>query len=382
METEYIKNRIIEDRENCALLLGNGINNYSQIGCSWVGLLKKLYEEFLPDSHFEGVPHGMTYTEFFDTIEIAVLEKVKSTSFDEDKSLYSTRDFSNAQENFIKVQELAQRVSLKHPSIDFQDALNSFNLEYQKFKETGLENYVQIMAILGDKFGPVVNSKLIDRICRIMESWNFTEKHKRVADFALQYNIPILTTNYDKLLAQSVNAKLHDFSDKINRDDSFPISCCYTTIDSEDINKFAIWHTNGMLDYPKSILIGLSHYTHNLEKVRSLIFPPNKFHAEFYENIFYGNPIIDKSWINLIFSKDLYIFGLSLDTDELILRWLLLERAKLYALDPPLRKKGFYILVYNDYCKMTCGKFKFLRSVGFEIITMDSYASMYEAISL
>ena len=100
------------------------------------------------------------------------------------------------------------------------------------------------------------------------------------------------------------------------------------------INKFAIWHPNGMLRYPKSILIGLSHYMRNLEAIRNMIVPSNKFKAELFEKTIFEPNTINNTWINHIFFKELFIVGLSLDTDEVLLRWLLLERAKLFSLYP------------------------------------------------
>ncbi len=136
-----------------------------------------------------------------------------------------------------------------------------------------------------------------------------------------------------------------------------------------------------MLRYPKSILIGLSHYMRNLEAIRNMIVPSNKFKAELFEKIIFEPNTINNTWINHIFFKELFIVGLSLDTDEVLLRWLLLERAKLFSLYPMMHKDGWYIVTNRDYHRLTHGKKFFLKSIGFNIITMDGYQAMYNAFS-
>ena len=77
MKPDNLKKRILKKSGECAILLGNGINNFAEIGCSWVTLLKQLYERYLPGTPFKGVPKGITYTEFFDALEILILEQIK-----------------------------------------------------------------------------------------------------------------------------------------------------------------------------------------------------------------------------------------------------------------------------------------------------------------
>lgn len=379
MKPENLKKRILKKSGDCAILLGNGINNFAEIGCSWVTLLQQLYERFLPGTPFKGVPKGITYTEFFDALEISILEQTKVFEPKDFKPIEFNFDTTRANELFKEIKKFSLNESFKIDAPNVTAALETLKKKSVKFNEDGGTSLLLALSTLGDKFKNAVNSDLIRYICQTMSKWNFSEIHSRFANFAQTYNIPILTTNYDNLLAKSINAHFFNFGNKV--DEALPISCCYTTQSTPDINKFAIWHPNGMLRFPKSILIGLSHYMRNLETIRSVVVPSNKFKAELFENIIFGTNTINNTWINHIFFKNLFIVGLSLDTDEVLLRWLLLERAKLFSLYPMMHKDGWYVVTKKDYHKLTLGKKYFLKSIGFNIITMDDYRTMYSAFS-
>lgn len=379
MKPENLKKRILKKSGDCAILLGNGINNFAEIGCSWLTLLQQLYEHFLPDTPFKGVPKGITYTEFFDALEISILEQTKVFEPKNFKPIDFNFDSTRANEIFKEIQNFSLKESFKIDAHNVTDTLETFKKESLKFNENGGTSLLLALSTLGDKLKNAVNSDLIRYICQTMSKWNFSEIHSRFANFAQTYNIPILTTNYDNLLAKSINAHYFNFGNNV--DEALPISSCYTTQSSPDINKFAIWHPNGMLRYPKSILIGLSHYMRNLEAIRNIIVPSNKFKAELFEKIIFEPNTINNTWINHIFFKELFIVGLSLDTDEVLLRWLLLERAKLFSLYPIMHKDGWYIVTKRDYHRLTLGKKFFLKSIGFNIIVMENYQAMYNAFS-
>lgn len=383
MTITNLRRQITTHSEECALLLGNGINNYSEIGCSWTQLLQNLHDEFLPELHFKKV-EGITYTEIFDTFEISIIKKTKRFETNILNPIKLNFDISHSEEIFNKIQKIASDgcTNLINPHDQkIKEVLESFKKANAAFKEIGGSKLVLLMSMLGNNFGNSINSILILYICQTMATWKFSEKHRRLTQFAQSYDIPILTTNYDNLFAKSINARFINFS-KNKIDETLPISCCYTTQSIPDVNKFAIWHLNGMLTYPKSIVIGLSHYMRNLEKIRKLIIPTNYFNAELFENIIFTNNAIKDTWINLIFTKELYIFGLSLDTDEVLLRWLLLERAKLFSLYQDKHKGCWYVLTKKDYHKLTTGKKYFLKSIGCEIVIMEDYDAMYNAISI
>ncbi len=134
-----------------------------------------------------------------------------------------------------------------------------------------------------------------------------------------------------------------------------------------------------MIKYPTSILIALTHYMRAIENIRAKILPPNKFNAEIFQGIQWDFKRLANSWLEIIFRKNLFILGLALETDEVFLRWLLIERAKFYALYPHLQKDGWYITAEQE--EISSGKEYFLKSAGFKIVRVPNYSDIYNSIS-
>ena len=377
MTSHELHKLILKHKNGSALLLGNGINLYAHSGCSWNVLLKALTKVYCPNLDCSQIPEGITNTEFFDFLEISILREIPS---------YNEDDFERQR---IKLDNLSCDYEKLHKEIqDF--AIRSFHtFDIDKYKESleafkgfstdkFMSNSESVLTIteLGNKFGPAVNSRLIQSICNLMNKWVPTEPHRAIITFAKNNEMPILTTNYDNLLSQAVNARFYDFKNDRSSEEH-PISCCYTTKRKPNVDKFGIWHINGMIKYPKSILIGLTHYMRALENIRSAILPSNKYNSEIFQGNQWGFNTLSNTWINLVFNRNLFIFGLSLESDEVFLRWLLIERAKYYALFPNLRKQGWYIVAENE--KIPIGKAYFLKSADINIVSVPNYSSIYNA---
>jgi hypothetical protein len=80
------------------------------------------------------------------------------------------------------------------------------------------------------------------------------------------------------------------------------------------------------------------------------------------------------TWLHIIFNNDLLFIGLGLDTSEIFLRWLLIERAKFFKTFPERAKKAWYVHAGRD---LSQGQTIFLKSVGCEIIKEESYDALY-----
>ena len=63
-----------------------------------------------------------------------------------------------------------------------------------------------------------------------------------------------------------------------------------------------------------------------VERARKMI-QSNGFN-ELFDGKNQYNWIGGNTWLHVIFNKDLFIFGLSLEENEVFLRWLLIQRAK------------------------------------------------------
>lgn len=378
MTSQELHNLILEHKKDSALLLGNGINRYAQSGCSWDILLKALAKAYCPTIDCSCIQQGITNTEFFDFLEISILKN--TPTFDEERFAKQLVNLKGLNANLEKISEDIRRFAT-NPQSSFDVEKMKESAEY--FKNIISDDFLSesrsmiTIAELGGKLRPAVNSQLSRSICTLMSKWIPSDCHREVASFAKKNELPILTTNYDNLLGNAVNARFYDFHDD-NSSEEHPISCCYTTKRKPDVDKFGIWHINGMIKYPKSILIGLTHYMRALENVRSAIHPANKFQSEIFMGNQWGFTKLTNTWINILFKKNLFIFGLGLESEEVFLRWLLIERAKYYSLFPNNLKKGWYIASEN----VSIGKDFFLNSAGIEIIRVPDYSSIYNAFSI
>ena len=80
----------------------------------------------------------------------------------------------------------------------------------------------------------------------------------------------------------------------------------------------------------------------------------------------------------MIFNKSLCIIGLTLDANEVFLRWLLIERKK-YLNKKKFDHEGWYICT-NDEIKNQEDKKFFLNEMGFEVVDLGSYNDIYREI--
>ena len=70
MTQKELHKLVMKHSDNCTFLIGNGINRYANTGCSWEVLLKALAIAYCPSLKLESIPHGLSYTEYFDLLDI------------------------------------------------------------------------------------------------------------------------------------------------------------------------------------------------------------------------------------------------------------------------------------------------------------------------
>ncbi len=213
---------------------------------------------------------------------------------------------------------------------------------------------------------------LQQKFCDLMETWKPFKHHERIIEWAKLNNSPVLTTNFDKVLADAGRLKLL----RTKRDgftDFYPWESYYG--DNDIINpskEFGVWHINGMVHYPRSIRLGLTHYMGSVERARKW------FQKENEQKLFSGKSINYwqgyKSWLHIIFNTPLLIFGLGLEENEVFIRWLLIERARYFKKLSSRRKKAWY--VYSKSLDNPGKKF-FLEGVGIEAVQVDGYDDIY-----
>jgi len=213
---------------------------------------------------------------------------------------------------------------------------------------------------------------LQQKFCDLMETWEPFKQHERVIEWAILNNSPVLTTNFDRALADAGRLKLLR-TKSFGFTDYYPWESYYGNNEVMDPSKeFGLWHINGMIEYHRSIRLGLTHYMGSVERARKWI------HKENEQNLFSGKNIRYwkgyKSWLHIIFNTALLIFGLGLEENEVFFRWLLIERARYFKKFPNRMKNAWY--VYNK-SQDNPGKKFFLEGVGVKVVQVEGYDDIY-----
>ena len=217
------------------------------------------------------------------------------------------------------------------------------------------------------------STDLQKEFCDLMEDWKPGNHHRTIVDWASKNKTPILTTNFENTLSETKSLSLkHTETPKFTY--YYPWGSHYAESKvSNPSSQFAIWHINGMQKYKRSIRLGLSHYMGSVQRARAM------FHRGKEDRLFSGKNKDrwrgHQTWLHVIFNNDLMFIGLGLDTTEVFLRWLLIERAKYFRAFPKRKKKGYFVFSGDGVSQ---GQRLFLESVGLELINVPTYKDIYE----
>lgn len=219
-------------------------------------------------------------------------------------------------------------------------------------------------------------SSVQKKVCGYMEPWKPNSHHHNIVSKINQINAPILTTNFDLTLANSLKLKQF-YTESKSFTDFYPWTTYYGKKKLEfPTDGFGIWFINGFINYHRSIRLGLTHYMGCVERARNLI------HKGIEDRLFTGKDVNNwkgsKTWLHILFNKSLCIFGLELNENEVFLRWLLIERYKYFRRFPDRLKKGWYIQKRNNPVNENDeGKKFFLSTIGIEFLEVDNYDDIY-----
>ncbi len=140
----------------------------------------------------------------------------------------------------------------------------------------------------------------------------------------------------------------------------------------------------GEIEHPKSIMLGLDHYCGSISKLDAYV----KGRYDFKER---GKKIDilrmkDKlttqafcltSWVDLFFSTNVHIIGLSLDYSEIDLWWVLNKRARFVAEGLVKNKVTFYTTDIKDEKRGLLESFNI--DVVHKDVTRNDYAGRYKS---
>ena len=256
-------------------------------------------------------------------------------------------------------------------------AISWDHLLLQLWKKFSPENFEQVPQGLSmtefydllDIQGSTANYAIQKEAARLLGGWSFQPHHKSFITKAREMGSPVLTTNFDMVLPASLELQQY-FTDKKGFSDFYPWSTYYGDRQlNSPTSGFGIWYINGFVRYPRSIRLGLSHYMGCVERARNLM------SRGLYAHKYWQG---QQTWLEILLNKSLCIFGLSMEENEVFIRWLLIERAKYFKKFPERKKEGWYVMPRTETPNArSAGKALFLKSVGLHVIEVNSYDEIY-----
>jgi len=165
--------------------------------------------------------------------------------------------------------------------------------------------------------------KLKEFIASLTNEIRHNSIHERIMKLKLA---DIMTTNYEYSL-QNASAKTKD-----SKNLRYVNERMYSIFRHNRVGETRVWHIHGECDSPRSITLGYEHYGGLLQHMRNYVATGTDYTKE--KNLIplikriERNKLNGHSWIDLFFTNDVHILGLSLDTSEIDLWWLLTYRAR------------------------------------------------------
>ena len=389
---DNIKEIIQNNCHNMAFIIGNGIHyQYKDCDISWNDLLTSLWEECFGEKL--EIPQGISTTEFFDIIEMNFYKNSNYVS-NPNKIKSHTAKITDLQD--VKSDDLVQIMfkfasKSSNTNIVNYNAIEEFREKHEKFVEncrrwceaniedtTNLTNENCVFQVL-DVLSNGTKKQILTNAIKKTVAKKFPSKERCNLEKCIQgikkLNTPILTTNFDTYISEYIEKTelkiLKNGQYKFT--DFYPWNMCYSDKSLENpLDGFAVWHINGIVKYPRSIRLGLSDYMGCVERARKMIQGTN------LNEYFSGKNQVGwkgyNTWLHIIFNKSLFIFGLGLEENEVFLRWLLIQRAKYFR----MYNKTFGGWYVDKEIKV--GKRFFLEQLGFEVIDISDYKTLYQAL--
>lgn len=390
-----IRNIIRENQDNIAFIIGNGIHyQYKDCNLPWMNLLKSLWKEYFGEE--KEVPEGISTTEFFDVLEMNFYNKSES-SLEKLKKICNQARLKDLGIKSKDIDTIIFNLAQKSPKIrldninrdlidSFQESHNAFVSSCRKWCNENMEDSVEMSddACTNQVFETLINDtkkKILANNIKRTVAKKFPPKDaynlERCVNAIMLINAPILTTNFDTYISDSVGATQRILRQgQYKFTDFYPWNMYHSNKElNSPLEDFAVWHINGVKSHPRSIKLGLSDYMGCVERARRMIQGQNL--NEYFDGKYQMNWKGYNTWLHIIFNKDLFIFGLKLEENEVFLRWLLIQRAKYCKMyNKPL--KGWYIGMKDKDIKK--GKRFFLEQLGIQVIEIDNYNMLYQAL--
>jgi hypothetical protein len=255
------------------------------------------------------------------------------------------------------------------PGISWSDLLHNIK---NKYNVNSLENGQKPFPMLYEEiFLHAIRAKHIHErelktyISDCVSQINQNEIHQLIREIPIEN---IITTNYDF----SLEGKAATSNTGLIRETT------YSVFRRHEIANKTYWHIHGDCQNPSSINLGYEHYCGQLQKMRDYVVNGTNYSSE----TVYKSALIKRlsqkkdfnlqSWIDLFFTQDIHIFGLSLDFVEIDLWWLLTYRARnrYYKKSTFIVNKLFYYTT-KKWHDLSRDKMQLLQANDVEIVVID-----------
>ena len=179
----------------------------------------------------------------------------------------------------------------------------------------------------------------------------------------------ILTTNYDYTLQ----------GNHLLKNTGVVMERLYSIFRRNELQGTYYWHLHGEANHPMSINLGFEHYCGQLQNMRNYVVTGTDYSssgvakAPLWKRLQSKKVLANQSWIDLFFTKDIFIFGLALDFIETDLWWLLTFRArsKFYKNKISITNKIYYYIP-EEYVTLSQHKLDLLKVNDVEVIAIKA----------
>lgn len=386
-----------QNEDNVAFVVGNGIHRYYKSAVSWDYLMKILSGICSADGN--NLPNNIPNTELYDIIELRYLESCRNNN--RVACLESLNSLLPLMQKYPK-----EEVAYQHVFINKDEELLTTSLTnltrntalsqaeqiieqriHGLFKEFGLPSNstctfsdIDVALELATRTGVYHHLFIKHFIKSLFRNCELDKRALAFVSYAKRIKAPILTTNYDEAFSKLMTLDMYSlpsyFDDKKY---VFPLSSYFS--DKErfgPLDGFSIWHINGMIEFQNSIRLGLCDYMDLMQQLREGLDISNEAGFESLASINSKDWKGKNTWLEIVFKKHLFIFGLGLNADEIPLRWLLIQRAKYNQM---FRKnlKSWYVAPSCER-KESKDKENFMKYVNVEMLYVDDYSTIYEIL--
>lgn len=183
--------------------------------------------------------------------------------------------------------------------------------------------------------------------------------HSKIRSFPSQN---IITTNYDFSL-EGVTPK---------KNNGIVIEKLYSVFRHYTINGKKFWHMHGDCKSPASINLGFEHYGGQLQHIRNYVLTGTNYKSKKLNTLplikrLEKNKINNESWLDLFFTTDIHIIGLTLDFVETDLWWLLTLRARKMIENPKLIKNTITYYIPKQFAKKAKNKLDLFEATNVKV---------------